>query len=273
MWSYGRHGPSHETFSSYFKNRFALFNSEIDILRQVNKIIPPSTTQYYTNESRRLFAEAMKLDEQGKKQFQKWVDFRPRGKKTRTIYITHKRANELIDTIMNVGMYTTRIPMFIREMSVVYLVASFENFLATAMSLAMTFKPDILKQSDKKLDYREIVAYDTIEGLLSSIINDEVEAVFFKDIEDINGYLKQKFNLNFSKRPDWPKLKEIFYRRNLIIHNDLRPNDIYREKTGYKGKDDRLDITEGYMVRAFRLFERYSNEVDKHFMAKFGRLK
>ena len=48
---------------------------------------------------------------------------------------------------------------------------------------------------------------------------------------------------------------ERFYRRNIIIHNNGIVNEKYREKTGYKGKDEILDVSEEYLNKSLKLFQ------------------
>jgi|SRR5215217_9308279 hypothetical protein len=87
----------------------------------------------------------------------------------------------------------------------------------------------------------------------------------------IDKRLEKRFHLNLDKRKDWPKFKEFFYRRHIIVHNYGIPDAKYIEKTKFKGeKNDWLEIDITYINEAFSTFENYANKISHFFAKKYG---
>jgi len=264
----GRFDPSKLTYFDYVTHFRASLENDIDILRQINRVISPSIMHYYSSQQNRIIAGAKKLSSRSKKEYEAYRNFVIKGE-TGTFDITNKSTYALIEALDSTGMYSKRVPMFVREMSLVYLVVSFEDFLTSILKSTLVRNPRILKQSDKKLDYKQIVDHSSFDSLLSAIVSTEITHLFYKDIEEISDYIAHRFNLRLSESADWSKFKEIFYRRNLVIHNNCYPNDIYIKKTGYTGEDTRLTITDDYLSQSFDIFESYAMKITRHFLRKF----
>jgi hypothetical protein len=157
-------------------------------------------------------------------------------------------------------------------MSLVYLVAQFEQCLGTTLRIIFTNKPETMK-SKKQVPYEEIFNSRKLEDIREKIIEREISSIINQDIEDINNYLHERFSLDLSKNKDWKKFKECFYRRNIVIHNNCYPNPVYRKKTGYSGKHERLSITKEYLTMSITLFEKYSKLIGDFFTKKFGHIQ
>jgi hypothetical protein len=84
-----------------------------------------------------------------------------------------------------------KIPEFIRNMCLVYLISSFENFVKNCLRLYYLFEPNALK-SKKTLDYEQIINSKSREDIISIIIEKELTEIFYKSIDDANDYLKIK---------------------------------------------------------------------------------
>jgi hypothetical protein len=99
----------------------------------------------------------------------------------------------------------------------------------------------------------------------------EAKEIVESSIEDLNDRLEKRFHLYLSKRKDWPKFKEFFYRRNIVVHNYGVPNSTYIKKTKFKGeKNYWLEIDNTYINEAFKIFESYANEIADFFSKKYG---
>jgi hypothetical protein len=98
--------------------------------------------------------------------------------------------------------------------------------------------------------------------LTNKLIDKEVNSIISKDIEEvIEKDLRERFQLSLTdhhKDSDWKELKEAFYRRHIVIHNDCYPDFKYKTKTGYNGKLVRLSIEKSYLAHSFATFERCS---------------
>ncbi len=141
----------------------------------------------------------------------------------------------------------------ISKMSIVYIVALFEDFLQKILGITFKNKPEILKTCQKSVTYEDLIEFGDFEKAKNAIIEKEL-LVINEDIEEIKSYIVKKFNIDISKFTDWNIFKERFYRRNIIVHNSGIPNSIYREKTGYKGENVALDTTQEYLRESISIF-------------------
>ncbi len=162
--------------------------------------------------------------------------------------------------------------MFIGDMSLVYLISTFESSLESMLSAIFYHRPEILNSSKKNLTYEEILICKDIDELKEKIIEREVESIIRDDIDIIRKYLVNNLKLDFTAgKFDWPKFEEFFYRRHTIIHNEGFPDSKYKIKTGYSGSPDKLRIDKEYLEGSFQIFEKCSEIIRKSAYDKFAR--
>lgn len=177
----------------------------------------------------------------------------------------------------------------IRDMSLVYLVACFENFLQRVLTISFRKTPETLRTCQKNLNYEELLKFNDMNAIREGIIEKEIMVVN-EDIEVIREYIKKKFNIDICKFNNeevekihavtnrklgietskfiWEDFKERFYRRNIIIHNLGMPNKLYRQKTGYKGENEALKVTMDYLIESISLFSQISMNIGLVFEEK-----
>lgn len=119
------------------------------------------------------------------------------------------------------------------------------------------------------MTFEELTKFKDINEAKREITEREITSVIGKDIKDINKYFEQKFNIDLSRFTSWKKFKERFYRRNIIIHRSGRADKIYRLKTGYKGKDEQMGVSQNYLKDSITLFENMGLKIAEHFDNKF----
>ena len=100
-----------------------------------------------------------------------------------------------------------------------------------------------------------------------AIIEKELKDIFYESIDGVNKYLKTKFKFPLDRRKEWCQFREVFYRRNIIIHNNGYSNEEYNRKTGHTGKR-KLKVDNDYLVKSFKIFFFYSKLVTKKFYDK-----
>ena len=127
-------------------------------------------------------------------------------------------------------MNQIKIPEFVRNMCLTYMISSFESFLKNCLRLYYFYQPNVLKSQKKALDYEQIVNSKSIEELVSIIIEKELMELFHKSIDDISNYLKIKIGLDFAQNKKWDQFRERFFRRNILTHNEGISNNIYSNK-------------------------------------------
>jgi hypothetical protein len=174
-------------------------------------------------------------------------------------------------------------------MSLVYLVAVFENFIQRVLMISFRKRPETLRTSQKNLNYEELLKFSDMSAIREGIIEKEIMVVN-EDIEDIRKYIKKRFGidisefvedsekiqlfikmklgLEISKTFDGTEFKERFYRRNLLVHNSGMPNKVYRQKTGYKSENERLKVSMEYLMESISLFSQISMNIGLAFEEK-----
>jgi hypothetical protein len=165
--------------------------------------------------------------------------------------------------------FQKRFNAFIRNMSLVYLVALFENYLGKVLQTTMQNKPEILMTSQKSITFEELLKLSDIEDAKGQIIEKEIGAIVNEDLDKLAKYFDDKFNLKLAKNSNWSRFKERFYRRNIIVHNSGYPNKLYRQKTGYKGKNKKMDVSEVYLAQSIKLFDTWALGISAYLSRKF----
>jgi hypothetical protein len=159
--------------------------------------------------------------------------------------------------------------VFIRDMSLVYLIAEFDSFLANILRDTFKARPEAYASTKKCLTNEELLKSDNIENIKNAVIEMEIAEALRLDIEDLGKYFEDKFKVKINKLPKWTSFKERFYRRNIIVHNSGIINDVYRQKTGYKGCSERLIVSEEYLSESIDLFRAFGRNIMIKFHRKF----
>lgn len=157
-----------------------------------------------------------------------------------------------------------------KEMTLVYLVIIFGEFLTNLLSALLRKRSEPLELSKKYVAYEEVLKHTTLYELVTSMSKKEGKAIVELSIEDLNESLNRRFKLNLGRRDDWTKFKEFFYRHNIVVHNYGIPDSTYINKTKFKSeKNYWLEIDNQYINEAFDIFESYSNEIANFFFEKY----
>ena len=116
------------------------------------------------------------------------------------------------------------------NMTIVYLIALLEGFNKKFFSTLFCHRPEIMK-SNKKLTYEELLIFDSINALHKHIAKEITENYGYMDIDDFNKEISFKFNFSLNTEfEDWESLREVYYRRNIIIHNRSMISKTYQKK-------------------------------------------
>lgn len=154
------------------------------------------------------------------------------------------------------------------EMSLVYLVSYQEGFIKDYFYKLFINKKEMLKSSTK-ISYEEIINYTSIETIISTMAEKEINSIGYGSIDDMAVYIEKKFNINLSEFHNWGSLREINYRRNIIIHNRGRTNSVYCTKTGYNEKNKHLDTDFKYISKAVNIVESFIKFLHDRVLNKF----
>lgn len=256
-----------ETISSALHH----FQVDVYILKELNKTIPKALKEIEESERSKVNKMKQTLSGNDKKEFSRFMKWNENPiTKRRQFATTSTKLRDIIQKITETFINGSRYESFIKEMSLVYLITSFEEFLDNLLNSIYSIKPVSLKGGSEQMSYDEIIDAKNHEELIDKMIRKKIKGLMEQGFDDINKDLKRYFHLDLSKNYDYDKFKERFYRRNILIHNNLYPDEQYRDLTGYKGKFVRLGITDIYLQRSYSLFSRYATQITDHMLLKFS---
>lgn len=141
---------------------------------------------------------------------------------------------------------------FLAEMALAYLISHLEAFIKEYMLQVLILHPQMLRSSNT-LTFEEAANFTSITALRAGMAEKEVENLGYGSIDDVAQYFKKKLNISLSDFQGWEQLRETVYRRNLIVHNQGRVNEIYRKKVSYRGKSTKLSTSMEYVLTASSL--------------------
>jgi len=244
---------------------FADFYNKIQMIQHVNKIFPKIYSDFSNAETKNMLDKNKKeLTKDEKIQLGKISELilsLKDGKKIKKMDKNDKiteNVGNLIFEISNAFVLPKKTMKFIQEMSVVYLVTIFEDFLERILySIFEKFPKNIT--SDKEITYKELVSITNLsdwDGLKETIIGNEINRIIQK--EGIKGWSKKLTNLKIDLTVDkkWNEFTECFARRNIIIHNGGNVNKYYSSITHIK-RGDEVNLDMAYVDNAVKLFEKF----------------
>lgn len=252
---------------------YHLFKHYLLVLRELNKELPQLVKQIKHKRERQFEKKIEQLDKESEAELKNLLqtfeelrriklgeaDLKVKSQETLRLFIEKLQAHEV----------PTAIDVFVREMGLVYLIAKFENFLKRILEITFREKPEILMTSQKSITFEEILKLKKYNDITKYLIEKETSSIITQDITDMDRYFEQKFNVKLSRFRDWKKFKERFYRRNILIHNEGTINRLYRLKTGYQGKDIRVEVSLDYLSDSIKLFEEMTLDISRNFYEKF----
>ena len=269
-------GPSDEELKpkNFFKRPYYDFCEELEYVGTFTKIIPKMTSDFFNIQKEQLNKKILLLDDEGKKEFvryKKWHEMIAKQKKfdkDQKLTITHKKLAKILNLRDEKFIHESQFGWFFRKMCIVYLVSNFNEFLKNIISYTFLGYPELVKNRIE-LDFKELFETSEISELQMDKSSIQSEFIIHQGIDGINKNFKKIFKLNLSKKKDWNSFRDIFYRRNIIIHNQGFVNKLYLERMKKSEEDVDIRITEQYLVNSLVLFEKYSNHIWKFFNKKY----
>jgi len=260
--------------NEYFE-AYSRFRSEMDMMKELNKQLPRSIKKICGKK-----LEKIKKKIGSKKEIEKEIGFMSAQLKklvsevddeAKILFEASEEAEKLFFDLIKTASHRIKFIEFIRNMSLIYLATELESFLRSVLSLSFEYKPEILATCQKSISYEELAKYSTIEEARQDIMEKEISTLLYRDIEEVSRYFEQKFNIKLSELTEWKKFKEIFYRRNILVHNSAIVNEIYRSKTEYTGKKEILDVSYHYLNKSINLCDKFAEYLSKQLTQKFSK--
>lgn len=182
-------------------------------------------------------------------------------------FFRNRPPAELVGMMMNSHNIPRNTIPFVNEMSLVYLIINFEEFLKNILRLTFKNKPTMLS-TNKEMTHEEILSFDNIGEIRNRMIEKETGDIISKDVEKIGQHLQDFFKLNLKHKKNWNEFTERFYRRHIIVHNNGIPDEKYRLKIKRKIVK-RLDTDQKYMFESINIFHDYAVTITKFFEKKY----
>ncbi len=140
---------------------------------------------------------------------------------------------------------------FIREMALVHIITTFNEFLKDTLHIAF-----FLGAKTKKM--WRAMSKKNQEKTIAHLVE--------HDIKEAAVEIRKNFSLDLKKESDWKDFAECIYRRHIFIHNRGFPNQKYIDRTHYRGKNTKLKIGKGYLADTITYFRKYSDLIEEYFI-------
>ena len=161
----------------------------------------------------------------------------------------------------------------ILKMGLIYFFSLFEAFNKDYLQELYIFKPDLMKSKKRKVDLEFLLQFKNIEDLHKSQAQNQIERFSYLDIDKLARLILNKFNIDLKNNlVCWPNLRESYYRRNIIVHNDGKISDIYLQKLslGREQLNEELNCDIEYIWKSHYDIQSYMDFIDDSIRKKFN---
>ncbi|OCI31036.1 hypothetical protein OERS_22460 [Oerskovia enterophila] len=110
------------------------------------------------------------------------------------------------------------------------LVGGFEMFIADLANYAYREFPAALSLSGASFTWQDVTSHSSIESLREQTIERAVNEMLRASFDDWLATFEKKFSVAVPSVVREVAVREVFQRRNLVVHNDSVVNELYREK-------------------------------------------
>ena len=158
-------------------------------------------------------------------------------------------------------------------MGLVYFFSMFEAFNKDYFQELFIFKPDLMRSKEKEVDLDYILQFKKIEDLHKSLSQNQVDKLGYIDIDKLSKSILKKFKVDIKKNLDcWSNLRESYYRRNIIVHNDGKISEKYLKKLplGKDKLDEELSCDIEYIWKCHYDIQAYMDFIDDSIRKKFN---
>lgn len=125
------------------------------------------------------------------------------------------------------------------------IVATFDTLIVDVMAKMLKLQKDWLDRSERSISLSRLSKASSIDELIKEQIAEELYLFSRGSHAEQAGYIKKNFGIDIPTRwKRWPDYIEIFERRNLVAHGEVKFNNRYVsicKKEGHKGSEKLLD--------------------------------
>lgn len=134
---------------------------------------------------------------------------------------------------------------------IIMLLMNFETMISNIFELLIYKFPNIL--NEKSLTYSEIIGFKSdLDEIKRILVNRELDEFMRKPLKSWYEYFKSKHGVDvLSECTIFDEFREIYYRRNVVVHNQGLVNETYLKEVSSNNKiGDRLIIDRDYFEKA-----------------------
>lgn len=148
--------------------------------------------------------------------------------------------------------------------SLMNLIVYFEGMFSDMFKFVFLEHPEKL-QDDRKYIYKEIAAFASFEEFKEYVIEKEIETYMYQGFMDWIDFFRKTEKIKIEYLPKYEKeIVEIIARRNLLVHNNGRINNLYLAKvdktlTENLEKNQKLEIDAEYILKSINIVQKFSN--------------
>jgi hypothetical protein len=130
--------------------------------------------------------------------------------------------------------------------------SSFEVLFGQLVHVIYAKYPSALSSSDYSFTLEELTKYASIEDARGSLIRRRIDNLLRESLNDWDKWLKRTINVSLEHAlPDWPVTREIFIRRNMLVHTDGSITERYLNEVRQSGGSiEGLDIGQSLIPSA-----------------------
>ncbi len=145
-------------------------------------------------------------------------------------------------------------PSILNESVLMMLMVKFEEAISSIYRFLIEAYPQAYL-SDKSINYTELISLESnIDVIMERFVSREIEDFMRLPISEWFKSFKTKHRVTFCfEGEEFEQFKEVYHRRNLVVHNQGKVNDIYINNTGNKDIDigTKLTTDDEYLRDAF----------------------
>lgn len=151
---------------------------------------------------------------------------------------------------------------FLYQNSLLNLIGIGEWFLSQILRLYFSKFPDAVGVDEKFFSLKNLQEIGSIEDARKCLIDSKIENIMRGNFEDWMKFFKEHMKLSMGYLKDEEKkLKEVFQRRNLLVHNGGAVNAIYFAKVPLELREglvigEKIRVDKTYLSNAIDAFEK-----------------
>ena len=149
-------------------------------------------------------------------------------------------------------------PQILNDSMIIMLLVRYEEAISGILKYLINKYPEAYL-SEKTITYANLISMNSdIEDVKKRFIEKEVEDIMRQPLSDWYEIFTSKHKAQFDiKSEEFVKFKEIYYRRNLVVHNQSVVNEVYLTNVDTElCNGEELNIDVDYLKEAFKLTEK-----------------